>query len=371
MIISSYALKANYSYFIHYLCKPFKLSLSYDMTKYSKHDRHPPFQPSPILKNRHIQTLYASFFRKDLPLEYSIQEFTLSDGDFIDIYYNKALLPQDANAIAVLFHGLAGSYKSPYMQGLSYELQQCGIAPVIMHYRSTSGRDNHYPKTYHSGQTDDPLEFLTALKEKYPSKALFCVGFSLGANMLLKLLGELEDKSFIDAAVAVSSPMQLDVCADVMNSGFSRIYQEHLLKDLRKALEQKYEKHDMEKLLGLKKEDVKKLKSFWEFDEVYTAKINGFQSAKDYYQRCSAKQFLKKVQTPTLIVHAIDDPFMSQEVIPKADEISSSIELEVLPHGGHVGFIDGKFTAAEYWLDTRISHYLLKHLSCNQHQKHS
>jgi predicted alpha/beta-fold hydrolase len=333
--------------------------------------RQLPFQPSPLLKNRHIQTLYASFFRKELPLRYEVEEFTLSDGDFLDIYYNAALLPKSAEAIAVIFHGLAGSYKSPYMQGISLALEQCGIAPVVMHYRSTSGRDNRYPQTYHSGKTDDALEFLEALKKRYPNKRLFCIGYSLGANMLLKLLGELQAKSFIDAAVAVSSPMQLDVCADVMNSGFSRIYQEHLLKDLRKALEQKYEKHDMEKLIGLKKEDVKKLKSFWEFDEVYTAKVNGFKSAKDYYQKCSSREFLAKIETPTLIIHAFDDPFMSPEVIPTEDELSAAVELELLPHGGHVGFVEGSLTQGSYWLEERIPSYLLRHLSCNQLQTHS
>ena len=341
------------------------------MTKSTKKDNTLPFCPSFCLKNRHIQTLYASFFRKDLPLSYHVEEFTLSDGDFLDIYYNKALLPEHTDAVAVIFHGLAGYYKSPYVQGLSYELQHAGIAPVVMHYRSTSGRDNRYPQTYHSGKTDDALEFLESLKKRYKDKKLFCVGYSLGANMLLKLLGELKEKSFIDAAVAVSAPMDLALCADVMKMGFSRIYQEHLLKDLRASLEKKYEKHDMQRLIGLPKKDIKKLQSFWEFDEAYTAKINGFASAKDYYEKCSAKRFMDKITTPTLVIHAKDDPFMSPAVIPTKEEVSPSIELEVHEHGGHVGFISGKLTQPLYWLDKRISEYLLSSLSCNQHQKHS
>jgi predicted alpha/beta-fold hydrolase len=341
------------------------------MTKSTNKSNKLLFQPSFLLKNRHIQTLYASFFRKEIPLNYHIEEFTLSDGDFLDIYYTKELLPQDTQAIAVIFHGLAGSYKSPYVQGLSWELQKHGIAPVVMHYRSTSGRDNRFPQTYHSGKTDDALEFLHNIKKHYPDKKLFCVGYSLGANMLLKLLGELKEKSFIDAAAAVSAPMDLALCADVMNRGFARIYQEHLLKELRSSLEKKYEKHDMQKLIGIKKEDIKKLKSFWEFDEVYTAKINGFASAKDYYEKCSAKNFVDKIATPTLLLHAKDDPFMSPAVIPTQEEVSSSVEREVYEHGGHVGFISGKLTQPLYWLDKRITEYLLNSLSYNQLQKHS
>ena len=318
----------------------------------------PPFKPSKILKNRHIQTLYASFFRKDFPLEYNIEEFTLSDGDFLDIYYTKDLLPDDAEAVCVIFHGLAGSYKSPYVQGISYELKQYGIAPVVMHYRSTSGRDNRYPQTYHSGKTDDTLEFLHELKSRYPDKKLFCIGYSLGANMLLKLLGELGKASFIDAAIAVSAPMNLETCANIMQKGFSRIYQEHLLKELRASLELKYQKHDMQKLIGLKKEDIKNLKTFWDFDEAYTAKIHGFSSAKEYYKQCSSKQFLHNITTPTLIIHAQDDPFMHPSVIPSQNEVSSSVTLDILPNGGHVGFINGSLLKPDYWLEKRIITYL-------------
>ena len=340
------------------------------MTKSTNKSKKLPFQPSFCLKNRHIQTLYASFFRKDIPLGYHTEEFTLSDGDFLDIYYTKELLPDDTDAVAVIFHGLAGSYKSPYVQGISHELQQHRIAPVVMHYRSTSGRDNRCPQTYHSGKTDDALEFLESIKKRYPDKKLFCIGYSLGANMLFKLLGELQHNSFIDAAVGVSAPMDLALCADAVNKGFARIYQEHLLRELRRSLELKYQKHDMYKLIGLKKEEIPKLKSFWEFDEAYTAKIHGFSSVNDYYYKCSSKRFVDKIATPTLLLHAKDDPFMSPDVIPTQDQVSKSVELEIYKHGGHVGFIDGSLIKVHYWLEQRICNYLLNFLSYNRHQKH-
>jgi len=338
----------------------------------SKIENYPPLVASWPLKNRHIQTLYASFFRKQNSYpSYKIESFILSDGDFLDIYYHPSLLPENTQAIAVLFHGLAGSYKSPYIQGISQTLISHNIAPVIMHYRSTSGRDNRYPQTYHSGKSDDALEFLYSLKQRYPKHQLFGIGYSLGGNMLLKLLGEQKEGAPLDAAVAVSAPMDLAICADVIRRGFSKIYQEHLLKDLRASLIQKYEKHPMQKLLDLKKQDVKKLQSFWEFDAAYTAKIHGFDSVDDYYQKCSSKQFLKNITIPTLIIHAKDDPFMSPEVIPKQSEISSDITLEITEFGGHVGFIGGSLFQPSYWLEKRIPPFLLKYLSCNQHQKHS
>jgi predicted alpha/beta-fold hydrolase len=329
------------------------------------------FKPSFWLKNRHIQTLFRTFVPFKDKVTFHCKVFNLSDGDFLDIYYNAALPIESADAIAVLFHGLAGSYTSSYIQGAINALEENNIAAVVMHYRSSSGRDNRYAQTYHGGKTDDALEFLEALKKEYPEKKLFCVGYSLGANMLLKLLGELAEKSFIDAAVAVSTPFDIAQLVNTLQKGFARIYQEYLLKELRESLIKKYEKHPMQRIIGVTKEEVKNIKSFWELDDIYTAKINGFSSAHDYYNRCSSKNFLKTIETPTLLIHAKDDPFMSGDVIPKAENLSQSITLAVFEHGGHVGFIEGSFIKPYYWLDSAISDYFKQYLSYSQHQKHS
>lgn len=228
-----------------------------------------------------------------------------------------------------------------------------------MHFRGCTGNDNKLPRSYHSGDSGDALEFIQSIKKEFPSRPLYAVGYSLGANMLLKLLGELRENTLIEKAVAISPPMQLDACSDRMNQGFSRYYQHRLLSDLNRALEKKYDKHDMQKLLGIKREDVHKLKTFMEFDSAYTAPIHGFKSAQDYYTKSSSKQYLKFIKTPTLIIHAKDDPFMSQDVIPTEDELSSSIEFELTKKGGHVGFISGTIFKPEYWLEKRIVSYFL------------
>jgi predicted alpha/beta-fold hydrolase len=180
--------------------------------------------------------------------------------------------------------------------------------------------------------------------------------------MLLKLLGEEKSDVPLEAAIAVSAPMLLDVCAHKMNQGFSKFYQHILLKDLHLMLDQKYDKHDMQKLIALKREDIKKLKDFWLFDEAYTAKINGFASAQDYYTKSSSKQYLKYIEIPTLIIHAKDDPFMTPAVIPTKEEISKSISLEVLDHGGHVGFISGTLFRPKYWLESRVVAFFKEYL---------
>jgi len=320
------------------------------------------FSPGFGLRNRHTQTLYSSLFRKLPPLKIEIETFSLSDGDFLECHWHNQPQKNSTIPIIILFHGLAGSFKSPYIQGLMSEAKRNNFATVLMHFRGCSGKENSLPRSYHSGDSGDALSWINELSSRYPNSKLFGVGYSLGGNMLLKLLGEKGENSPLNAAVSVSAPLQLDICADAMNRGFSKFYQHILLKDLNLSLEQKFEKHDMKKLIDIKKEDVKNLKTFWEFDEAYTAPVHGFKSAQDYYIKCSSKQFLKNIQTPTLIIHSKDDPFMTQKIIPSKEELSEAITLELSSNGGHVGFIGGTFFKPEFWLEKRVVSFFKAYL---------
>jgi len=315
------------------------------------------FIPSFILKNRHIQTLYSSLFRTFPNIDMEVERFNLEDGDFLECYWHNKPEANANTPIVILFHGLAGSYKSPYIQGTMQELAKNGFASVIMHFRGCSGVENSLPRSYHSGESGDALQWINHITSSFPNSKIFTIGYSLGGNMMLKLLGELGDKSPITAAISVSAPMQLDVCANKMDKGFSKFYQHILLKDLNAALTRKYDKFDMYSHLNIKKAEVKNLKTFWEFDGAYTAPIHGFESAQDYYTKCSSKQFLKDIKTPTLIVHSSDDPFMTTEILPNENEISKYITLEVSQHGGHVGFIEGTFFKPKFWLEKRVVSY--------------
>ena len=310
------------------------------------------------MANSHIQTVYASLFRKPLNISFTKKQFFLSDGDFLECYWHETNRQINNTPLVILFHGLAGSYKSPYIQGVVQELSNNGFNSVLMHFRGCTGNDNKLPRSYHSGDSGDALAWLNVVSAQFSHSKLFGVGYSIGGNMLLKLLGELGKKSPLSAAVSVSAPLQLDICADAMNRGFSKLYQHILLKSLNHSLEQKFEKHDMQRWIKIAKSDVSKIKTFWEFDGAYTAPIHGFTSAQDYYTRCSSKQFLKSIQTPTLIIHSSDDPFMTPAVLPKKEELSTEITFELSAHGGHVGFIAGSFLQPDYWLEKRIIHFL-------------
>jgi len=319
------------------------------------------FIPALGLENRHIQTLYPALFRKQVEPIVEIQKFELLDGDFVECYWSSVPKDDDIKPIVILFHGLAGSFYSSYIQGAMNILSANDFHVVLMHFRGCSGKENVLPRSYHSGDTDDAKEFLSYLNKSYPNNQLFAVGYSLGGNMLLKLLGESGTTLNIKAAISISAPLELDICADKMNSGFSKLYQYRLMKNLKKALLEKYKKHNMKKMIGIDEQRVKKLKNFWEFDEAYTAPIHGFKSAQDYYTKSSSKQFLKDIKIDTLLIHSLDDPFMTPSILPKKKELSENIRLELSTSGGHVGFVSGTIFNPHYWLEEKIVSYFMSY----------
>jgi predicted alpha/beta-fold hydrolase len=233
-----------------------------------------------------------------------------------------------------------------------------------MHFRGCGKNINRLPRAYHSGDTADAKIWIEEVARRYPNSKLFGIGYSLGGNMLLKLMGEMGKKSLLKACVSISAPIDLSISADTIDRGFSRvIYQEYLLNRLKKSLLEKYKYHQMVEIINFKKKDVENINSIKEFDDVYTAKIHNFKTAENYYKLNSAKQYLKDIKVPTLIIHSLDDPFMSKEILPTKDEISSFVELEISKYGGHVGFIEGSFLKPRYWLEKKIANYFFKLLT--------
>lgn len=310
------------------------------------------FRPSWWIKNRHLQTIWGAFFRTlpHLPDMKRIQ-VELQDGDFVDV----DVCFEEERPLVLLLHGLEGSKDSHYIRGLCSVLTE-KYSVAILYFRGCSGVSNRLLKSYHSGISDDLQQVLRRLAEKN-YKVEYLVGFSLGGNVLLKWLGENHCHKQIKAAVAVSVPLLLDESANTIDSGFAKLYAWNLLKTLKQKVLSKKQQYSDE--ISLSHKQIKNLNTFWEFDEKITAPFNGFLSARDYYQKCSSQQFLTNISVPTLIIHASDDPFMNDKVIPNQAQLSNQVTFELAEHGGHVGFIKGRFPwQAEYYLEERIPEFL-------------
>ncbi|MDF2179231.1 hydrolase [Aliiglaciecola sp. CAU 1673] len=307
-------------------------------------------------KNRHIQTIWPRFFQSRQQVILEWEQLALPDGDFVELAWTPEV--PESKGLVVCFHGLEGSARSHYANDMLAMLHQHGWRGVMMHFRGCGNGPNKQHRAYHSGDTEDALYLLDWLQQRLPKLRKVGLGFSLGANMLLKLLGEHSRQRFLEAAIAVSPPFRLSSCAESIGKGFSNFYQRYLLKSMRERLVQKMGLMDFSEKLGLNAEQVQSIQSFREFDQKVTAPLHGFRDADHYYEQCSAVRYMRNIQTPTLVLHALDDPFMSPSVVPMADEISPWIRLELSRRGGHVGFMQGSPLNPRIWLHERIRRFL-------------
>ncbi len=308
------------------------------------------FKPLCYLTNRHLQTILANIVHPAVPAV-TKQRLELEDGDFIDLLWSETRAPQTL----LILHGLEGSIHSAYAKRILNYCNSQKIAAVFMHFRGCSGEPNRQLRGYHSGETSDLRRVIEHLKSNNIQK-IAILGYSLGGNATLKYMGEAKTDATIHCAVAISVPLRLDICADTMDRGFAKIYQRTLL---RRLINKMHLKHHLMNADKQHYPDPSNMRSFRHFDDAFTAPIHGYNSAQDYYQRCSAKQFLRDIEKPTLIIQSHDDPFMNPEVLPKENELSDTVTLELSAHGGHVGFIGGRLWP-EPWLEKRIHRFLIE-----------
>lgn len=313
-------------------------------------------QPNFLFRNRHFNTLYRFVFSRST-VKFERERITTPDADFIDL--DKASVQSDQVILAV--YGLEGSSKSGYIQSLTEYANKHGFDVIVMNLRGCSGEPNRMLPSYHSGTTKDLRNIITHVIEKYNYKAMHVVGYSLGGNITLKLLGELKDNypQIIQSAVAVSVPCDLEGSSIVLNQGFNKLYQFGILQSLLKKAKYKLKKFPNS---GVAKDKLLKVSNFHDFDEYYTAPIYDFSSAKDYYLRSSSKAFIKYIRVPTLMIAALDDSFLSESCYPfqEAKE-SEKVYLLTPKFGGHVGFYAGFRKKKNYWLEKELVAFIRAH----------
>jgi len=320
------------------------------------------FRPKRWLPNGHVQTLWRKFAPTPA-VNHRRQRVELTDGDFIDLDWSA---PESEGAssngtIVLILHGLCGCSQSGYIQSLQHRLAVSGETSVAMNFRGCSGESNRLAKAYHSGVTADVAEIVGVLQQQYPSSRFAAAGFSLGANVLLKWLGEAGDQSPVERAVAVSTPFNLTLCSEAMLEGFSRMYGRFFLRRLVAEVENKkrvfQQNGNLEQLELLRScGDLDTLTSLWDFDDRVTAPLHGFDDASHYYEQCSSLGYLADVAVPTLLLQSLDDPIIPPHALPGDQHLSDALVQDFFEQGGHVGFASA---SGRYWLEDRIANFLV------------
>lgn len=246
--------------------------------------------------------------------------------------------------------------ESGYLLGLAHALSDAGFGVLRWNMRGCGTQRNRLPTWYHSGQSED-LKHVVSQALGQHSGELVLVGISIGGNITLKYLGESATSLSprIRAAVGVSVPIDLKGSAAELAKPKNALYMQYLLRPLRARMREKAlrfpGRFDISRISSIR--------TFHEFDTLFTAPSHGFSSVDDYWERSSSKQFLTSINIPTLLISARDDPFLSPGCFPHEIALrANNILLESPAHGGHVGFIDG-LKLKRTWLDRRIIEFLL------------
>ena len=329
------------------------------MTDDSKHGRiiRSRFEAARWLTNRHLQTIFPSLPVPRAPRPpLTRRPLELPDGDVtvVDWLTEAEDAPQDRPMLVVL-HGLESSAESNYARQLLQAAAEQGWNAAVLHFRDCGDYRNRLPRRYHAGETNDLRYFLNKLRTDGHEGPIVAAGYSLGGNVLLKYLGEDGASTPVSAAAAVCVPLSLQICADALTIGFSKLYQKHLLKRMKRAVETKFDRHtaafDWDRAMSAA--------TFADFDDAVTAPLHGFSGKDEYYAKCSSLGYLRNVDRPTLIINSRDDPFMTPDMLPEPDALSGQVTLEVSEQGGHVGFIAGGSPwNPVYYLPRRIMGFL-------------
>jgi uncharacterized protein len=321
----------------------------------------PPFEPHPWLRGGHAQTIVGRYWPLPRPrLAATPHEISLPDGDRLLILESTPPAWEPARPTALLVHGLAGCANAPYMVRLGARLAGMGIRVVRMNLRGSGGGFGLARGIYHAGRSDDLREVVAWLARRHDRSPIAAVGFSLGANLVLKMAAEINgDPSVhgrLDCVLAANPPIDLAACARRMRTPENRVYDWNFARWLRGMVDRLHRRFPE---LGPPR--LEGVRTLYEFDERYTARRGGFASADDYYRRCSLVTALVKIDVPGLIVHAMDDPFIPHEPLWQAAR-PPGLALEMVRHGGHMGYVSRRpWQGDRRWLDTRLAAWLGSH----------
>jgi uncharacterized protein len=318
------------------------------------------YSPAWWIPGGHLQTLWGKLFRRQETAPTTLERWDTPDGDFLELH---RLAAESGAPHLLLLHGLEGSIRSHYAQGLLNEARRRGWGADLLIFRSCGSELNKTRRFYHSGETEDLAFVLERMVGEFHSSLLALAGVSLGGNVLLKFLGERGSDlpPNVKAAAAISVPFDLERSSKRINQGFSRLYQRFFLRSLkRKAAEKAQRFPDL-----AAPADIAALRTLEDFDNLITGPLHGFMNAKDYYNRSSSLPYLKDIRLNTLLFNAIDDPMLPAAVLDEVRGIAATnraLEVEFVEKGGHAGFVTGSIPwQPYYYAEHRVGEFFARH----------
>lgn len=324
------------------------------------------FVPHRLLKSGHLQTVAAAVFRGGtFPHQAKLHPIVLEDGDTAYLHDDCPDNWRIGGPVAILVHGLGGCGRSSYMIRASNRLNEAGIRTFRMDFRACGAGEGKSRLPYHGGCCDDVLRSLQEVVRICPESAMSLVGFSIGGNVTLKLLGDMDHKlpRSLERAVVISPPIDLNKCVGRLANGAARYYDRYLVKLLYRQLRRSDRLVDhAPHIVGAPRPLNQR-----QFDELYTARVWGFETAEELYTATSSLPSIRDIRVPTLLLASRDDPVVPVEMFERL-KAPASLHIHLTDHGGHLGFIGrGGIDSDRRWMDWRILDWIAADVGEVQH----
>jgi predicted alpha/beta-fold hydrolase len=331
------------------------------MEKLKMDVRFPPFHPHPLVRGGHLQTILGCyFFHQAIPYTAKQHRVTLDDGDQIVVHDDRPQKWQPNDPVALLVHGLGGSHLSGYMQRCAKKLNAHGVRVFRMDLRGCGAGIGLARQLCHAGRSEDVAAVLADINVRCLNSPTAVIGFSMGANMVLKLAGEWEDiaPDNVVGVMAVSPPVDLNACCTKVRTALRGMYDRSFVIGFRRYIALR-ERNTPDAVIPQVPHSVRGIR---DFDAHVTAPLSGFADVEDYYSQASSGPLLRKIQVPTLIVAAEDDPIVPIDCVQQA-QLSSAVKLIVAGGGGHLGYVAARSVDPDCrWLDWRVVDWTLAHM---------
>ncbi len=317
------------------------------------------FKPLKGFESGHKQTIGSRFWlqQPDMKVQEMV-DLELDDGDVMKLAMNWPKSWRQGDRILVMIHGLTGCFQSKYVVRLNRLAVSSGYLSVRVNLRNCGPGFGLAKNIYHSGRSEDAAAVIRYLSQRFPDSPISLVGYSLGANISLKLAGEIGEKGLgnLDSVLGVSPPADLEKCSDLMVQKENRIYADYFIKDLR-VLVEKLPKYfpEIEPIQLPEKLNIR------EFDELYTAPRGGFKDARDYYTRSSCGPYVSNIKIPGLVLIAENDPVIDSGFFKQFPE-NKFLDLVFTESGGHVGYLSQPSQGRGFrWMDQLLIKWIQDH----------
>jgi len=318
-----------------------------------------PFRPHPLLRNSHLQTIAGAYlFKTKIRYDAKPHFVLFDDGDQLVLHDDCPKTWKPGDRVVVMIAGLGGCHQSEYLVRIAHRLEQHGIRIFRVDLRSCGAGAKLAKRPFHAGCSQDIATALETIAVACPGSPTSLVGFSMGANIVLKLAAEIGASPYcgVDSVLAVAPPIDLEHCCRNMSNGLNRLYDWDFS---RKMIQLVQERQAFDPEIFKDFRFAERPGSLFDFDEQFTAPLSGFESATDYYTQCSSGPLLRNIEINGAILTADDDTIVPVEIFDRF-EIPSHIDLQITRGGGHLGYLASRDIVPDRrWMDAFVVNWLV------------